>query len=183
MPPAPTMEIFAVGHAAPLDVRLAFASDSAATGGLVDLPNQRFFFRLMDYTEADAQAFADEAKMRVARLKTCLLLSPAFGKLNFDVIWSPLIGAAANEPPMEKPGPEDHLLFTFILLDGDMTVRAIRAATISPLTVLAIWRAKNELSQEKMTAEDVLHEVGALFRQFPRSVPDCIFHEVCDLGD
>ena len=177
------MEIFAVGRPAPLDLRMAFATEGGATGGLVDLPNQRFFFRLADYRPADAEVFSGPAAMRVSRLRNSLLMSPVFGALNFDVIWSPVIGRAANEPAMAQPGPEEHLVFHFILLDGDMIVRSIRMASVSPAVSQAIWRAREELLRTSATAASVIDEVNALFHRYPRSVPDGHFHEICALGD
>lgn len=179
----PAAEIFTVDQPLPFHLRRVFVSEMAATGGIVDLPNQQCVFRLVDYSPADDRSFAGPAVMRVARLKTCLLLSPVFGHLNFDIIWTPAMGMAANAVALKQPGPQEHLHFSFILTDADMIIRAIRTASMSPAVGMALWRAQTELASKSFTGASVIDDVNALFQTYPVSMPDGIFHEICAFGD
>ena len=172
----------------PLPDEIAAVLRSSGTGAMINLPRQLIILSLQDYRPADLADFEGSARFRVAALRTVLLISVSMGSLNFDIIWSPVIARETGEPLMEPPSPTAHPAFSFVLADAAQVARGIRMATISPACATALWRGQQDLLSREtqaggFTSEMVMQEIRALFGQFPRSVPDNVFHEICDLGD
>lgn len=174
---------YIVGEALPLEARMRFAEGGMHTGGAIDLPRQALFMMLADYRPADGDAFVGPARLRVGRMKNFMIISPSFKGFSLDMIWSPVIAKASGEPDLEPVEKGHHPAFSFILLDGDLVVRKIRVATLSPAVGKAIRRARRELMQMDVTAEAVDKELNEIFTRNPNGLHDAMFHEVCDLGD
>ncbi len=174
-------EILLVGETLPAETRNVFAS--TGTGGAINLPNQTITMVLHDFRPTDIESFEAPARFRVSLCKSFLLISPSFDGFNFDIVWSPLIAKMTGEPPLERPSPTTHLMFNFILADGDCVVRSIRSATISPDCGHALWRAQEQLMGSSYTGDELQSEMNTLFRQYPKGIPETFFHESCKLGD
>ncbi len=173
-------ESLLVGESLPEETRKVFAR--TGTGGAISLPHQSITMVLHDYRPQDGKAFQAPARFRVSLCKSFLLISPSFPGFNFDIVWSPLIAQLTGEPALERPSPTDHLVFSFILCDGNHIVRAIRTASISPDCSQALWRAQQHLMSLKLTGNELEAEMIALFQQYPRGIPENFFHETCHLG-
>lgn len=168
---------------APLEKELSDAMNGSMSSGALIMPSQTVLTKLMDYTPRDKVSFTGSARFRVMRAKNFLLVSLLAGGLNFDLVWSPITARRTGEPLIGEPAKKDHMLMNFILVDNLNIVRAIRQSTISPQCSRAIWRAQNELMAQPVSEVGQHSEMMALFGRFPTSIPDALFHEVCDLGD
>ena len=174
-------DIMLVGEKIPEDIGRVFALTGSS--GAISLPHQLVTMVLHDYRLSDEEAFQAPASFRVALCKSFLLISPSFPNFNFDIVWSPLIAKLNGEPELPRPSPTDHMVFNFVLADGQQVIRSIRTATISPECGQALWRAQQTLMAAEFTGEELQHEMIALFSQYPKGIPETFFHESCLLGD
>ncbi|MCW3782515.1 hypothetical protein [Defluviimonas salinarum] len=177
-----TKTVFLVGQPLPLEPRIALASEGSGLGGVLNLPAGMVIMRLDNPTPAEMKAFADRAMMRIGLFRTFLIVSPVFEGYNFDLLWSPAIARATEEPPVGGVGENDHLLLTLILVDERLVVRAIRQSTISPEAGRLLRRGQLELLTSRIRPEEVEAEMTELFRNHPRGLPNEVFDVACPLG-
>lgn len=168
------------GDLLPPATREAF--EETGTGGVIDLESQTAIMALQDYRPQDEEAFHGMANFRIALCQTFLLISVSFSGYSFDMIWSPVIARMSDEDITPVDTSMGHMLFNFILTDGDHVIRAIRTATISPNCGAALARAQNELMQRDIDDIDVHAEIALLFAEHPGGFPHSFFDEICPLG-
>jgi hypothetical protein len=153
------------------------------TSGAIDMPGQMVLLTLADFRPGDEKAFLGPARFRVAVAKTFLMVSPAFSSYNFDIVWTPATALATGEPALPEPKAGEHMLMTFVLLDGLMIVRGIRQSTISPACCCALWRGQRKLLAKTPSQEKSMAEMRSVFTRYPRGFEDGFFHESCAFGD
>ncbi|TFL16029.1 hypothetical protein DR046_22140 [Jannaschia formosa] len=138
---------------------------------------------LADFRKGDAETFGGPARFRVAVARTFLMVSPAFEGFNFDIVWTPATALETGEPALPEPEPSEHMLMTFVLVDGLTVVRGIRQATISPACCRALWRGQQKLLARAPSQEESMREMVSTFARYPGGFEDGFFHESCALGN